>query len=278
MNGGDEESERDETRTLERAGSTVHYWLAGPADGPLVACTHGASMDHRLFEPQVEPLANAGYRVLTWDVRGHGRSKPIGEPFTVPAVADDLLALLDELDAERTVLLGQSFGGYISQEVTYRHPERVAALGIVGSTDLLDRPPLLEYLALRLSPYLFRVWPDGHLRKLIAERTAHTDPVREYAFDATRQLSKREFLTVWDAVATCHRSDPAYRIERPLLLTHGGHDGTGTIARDAPAWAAREPNCRYEVIPDAGHNANQDNPDYFNRVLLEFLDGISLEA
>ncbi|WP_440764260.1 alpha/beta fold hydrolase [Natronorubrum sp. DTA7] len=259
---------------LERGGSQIHYWVVGPEDGPLVVCTHGATMDHRLFDPQLEALVDAGYRVLAWDIRGHGISKPIGTDFTVPLVVDDLMAIIDRLGDEEVVLVGQSFGGYVSQELLFRYPERVTALGIIGSTDLLTVPPRLEYLALRLTPSLFRLWPAGHLRKVIAENTAETPAAKRYAYNATCQLSKREFLTVWKAVAVCHHAEPGYRIRKPFLLTHGEHDGTGTIARDAPAWAERETDCRYEVIPGAGHNANQDNPGAFNEILLEFLEDV----
>lgn len=67
---------------LDRSGSEIHYWVTGLEDGPLVAFTHGATMDYRMFDPQVGPVVNAGYRVLTWNVRGHRRSKPIGDAFT----------------------------------------------------------------------------------------------------------------------------------------------------------------------------------------------------
>jgi pimeloyl-ACP methyl ester carboxylesterase len=56
---------------LEREGCTLHYWLAGPKDRPLVVLTHGATMDHRMFVAQVAALA-PHHRVLTWDVRGRG--------------------------------------------------------------------------------------------------------------------------------------------------------------------------------------------------------------
>jgi len=56
-----------------------------------------------------------------------------------------------------------------------------------------------------------------------------------------------------------------------LLLTHGERDGTGNIRKVAPHWAAREPHCRSVVIPGAGDCANQDNPEFFNRLLLDFL-------
>lgn len=258
--------------TLDRSGSRIHYWVCGPEDAPLVAFTHGASMDHRMFSSQVEPVVAAGYRVLTWDVRGHGYSKPIGRNFTVRAIAEDLSEIIDERGYEEATLVGQSFGGYVSQEFAFRYPNRVTALVVVGNTDITERPPRLEYVALRLSPYLFRLWPDGHLRKLIAKNTAQTTAVQKYAYNATCQLSKSEFVTVWKAVATCLHTAPDYRIPVPLLLTHGEGDKTGTIVRDSPSWADREPHARYEIVPDAGHNANQDNPSFFNSVLLEFLN------
>lgn len=257
--------------TLLRERCLLHYWIRGPEDAPVVVLTHGASMDHRMFTDQREALLDAGYRVLAWDVRGHGLSKPIGPRFSVSVVVEDLVAILDQLEIDRVIPVGHSFGGYVSQELLFRHPERVAAIGIIGATDITHVPPTLEYAALKLSSYLFRVWPDRHLRKVIADYTAENEAVRRYAYSATRHLSKQEFLTVWKGVASALHAEPDYRIPEPLLLTHGELDKTGTVARDAPAWAKREPNCRYEVIPNAGHNANQDNPEYFNRVLVDFL-------
>lgn len=256
---------------LRRSGSQIHYWVAGPDNGPLVAFTHGASMDHRMFDAQVSPVVAEGYRVLTWDVRGHGRSKPIGTEFTVPAVAEDLLALIDHLGHEKAVLVGQSFGGYVSQELAFRHSERVAALVVIGSIDVTVLPSRLERLGLTLSPYLFKLWPDSHLRKVVAKQTAVKPEVQRYAHEATRQLSKPEFVTVWKAVAHCLHEEPDYRLQQPLLVTHGKHDETGIVAKAVPEWAERAPDARYEIIPDAGHNANQDNPTFFNRHLLDFL-------
>jgi 3-oxoadipate enol-lactonase len=260
-----------EKRKFRRSGSEIHYWVTGPNDGPLVACTHGAAMDHRMFDPQIQPLVTAGYRVLTWDIRGHGLSKPIGEDFSVPSVADDLRALLEHLEYESVNLIGHSFGGYVSQQLTYQLPESVDTLIVIGATDITTLPSGLERLGLRLSPYLFRIWPDNNLRKLVAENTAVTPEVQQYAEEACRQLSKKEFTTVWKAISTCLYEDLDYRVQQPFLLTHGEEDNTGIVAKVAPDWAAREPNCRYEVIPNAGHNANQDTPEVFNQILLSFL-------
>jgi pimeloyl-ACP methyl ester carboxylesterase len=259
-------------KTLQRSGSTIHYWLTGPENGRLVTFTPGASMDHRMFDEQVSVVASAGYRVLTWDVRGHGLSKPIGEGFSLPAVVEDLLALMDLSGHEKAVFVGQSFGGYVAQETLFRYPDRVEALALIGSTNITVLPSRLEYWALKLSPIMFRLWPWGNLRKQIAKNTALKPEVRSYAHAATGMLSKEEFVAVWKAVADALHEEPGYRIERPLLLTHGEYDRMGIVAKTAPEWAGREPDCRYEVVPGASHNANQDNPAFFNRLLLEFLE------
>ena len=258
---------------VPHAGSRLHDWLAGPADGPLIVLSHGASMDHRMFDEQLGPLVDAGYRVLTWDIRGHGRSQPIGRvPIDVADMTGDLLAVLDHLDITGPICVGgQSLGGYIAQDLVHREPRRVAAMVIIGSTCLTLPIARWEQWALRSSVWWFVPWPWPHLTRTIARSTALRPQVRAYAETAVGTMSKSDFIQVWRGLTRALRPEPGSRIDVPLLLTHGDQDRTGNIARTTPAWAARDPQCRYEVVPDASHNANQDNPEHFNRILLDFL-------
>jgi 3-oxoadipate enol-lactonase len=258
---------------VARAGSQIHAWLSGPAGGPLIVLSHGASMDHGMFNEQLGPLVGAGYRVLTWDIRGHGRSQPIGRvPIDVANMAEDLLAILDHLDISGSICVGgQSLGGYVAQELVYREPGRVAAVVIIGSTCITMPIARWEQWALKSSPWWFVPWPWSHLKRTVAKSTALRPQVRAYAEAAIGTMSKTDFIQIWRGVARSMRPEAGYRIDVPLLLTHGDQDRTGNIARTAPAWAARDPHCRYEVIPHASHNANQDNPEHFNRLLLDFL-------
>jgi pimeloyl-ACP methyl ester carboxylesterase len=68
--------------SLKRQGCPVHYWIGGRVDRPLVVLMHGATMDNRMFNPQVEALLPE-YRVLVWDARGHRESQPIGASFSL---------------------------------------------------------------------------------------------------------------------------------------------------------------------------------------------------
>ena len=258
---------------FERQGCPIHYWAGGSPKGPALVCLHGALMDHRMFNAQIPYLVD-DYRVLVWDARGHGRSQPIG--LDRPLISDyvaDLLALLDHAGVTKAILIAQSMSAYIAQHLLRLHPERVRALVLIGSTPISFRLTPLEYYALQYSVPLLGIWPYQSLKPYMARNTALQQDVYQYALSAMHQVNRPTFLKIWSAVSSAVRIPgyPEFKIEVPFLLTHGDGDRTGTIRRDGPRWAASDPHLEYVVIPQAGHNANQDNPDFFNRILLDFL-------
>jgi 3-oxoadipate enol-lactonase len=258
---------------FEHAGCHIHYWLAGPLHRPLVVFTHGATMDHCMFEAQVASAAQE-YRVLTWDVRGHGESRPIGSNFSIRGVVRDLLALLDQLGYKQATFIGHSMGGYVSQELLFFHPDRVSGLVTIGATCITLNHPKIIALGMRLSPIILGLYPYDPFKRQAAYGITVTAGVRAYVYEVLSRLTKEEFVTIWSAVMNCLHYEPGYRILHPLIVTHGEHDnlGFGIMKRQAKAWVARDSNSRYVVIPSAGHNANQENPAFFNALLLEFLN------
>lgn len=257
---------------LVRDDCHLHYWLGGDDQNPLIVFMHGATMDHRMFNAQVEALLSH-YRVLVWDARGHGQSKPLGSGFSLAICAQDMLAVLDDIQVSQAVLCGQSLGGYIAQHMYLVAPERVQAMIIIGSTPIAKAYSKLEVGALKASLPLFRFWPYDNFVKTVARNTAQRPEVRDYALQAVQQVERDDFLTIWKAVtlAIDDKGQPGFSIDVPLLLVHGDKDKTGTIKRDMPLWAAKEKQVTFCIIPDAGHNANQDNPEFTNRVMIEFL-------
>lgn len=229
-------------------------------------------MDHRMFNAQVEALI-PNYRVLTWDARGHGKSRPLGAGFSLEICAQDMLAILDEIEVSQAVIGGQSLGGYIAQHIYLQAPQRVPAMIIIGSTPLTKGYSRLELWALKATMPLFRIWPYTHFTKTIARNTAQVPAVQDYALQAARQINRDDFLEIWQAVtlAIDEKGLPGQTFDLPLLLVHGDKDKTGTIKRDMPLWAKQGNEVHYQVIPHAGHNANQDNPEFTNQVILEFL-------
>lgn len=258
---------------IEYRGCLLHYWLAGNVDSPMVVMMHGATMDHRMFNAQVVALSE-NYRVLAWDARGHGKSQPGGFDLTLELFTKDMLRILDQLQVEKFVAVGQSLGGYVAQHLYMRVPDRVQAMVVIGSTPIWKAYSKAEIWALKASLTLFGLWPYNSLTKLIANRTAIKEPVRQYALEAARRIPKEQFMRIWKAVTLAVNTEglPSFRFDLPLLLMHGEKDRTGTIKRDMPYWAKEETHAEYHVIPGAGHNANQDNPEVVNELLHTFLD------
>lgn len=259
-----------EPQILVRQGCPLHYWLNGPTDAPLIVFTHGAAADHRMFDRQLSTLAQE-YRLLTWDMRGHGQSRPMGSDFTVPRAVNDLVAILDEVGVEKAIVAGQSTGGYVAQEFVFRHPERVRALMMIDCICITLPLSPMERLILKTTPLLLRLYPRELLIRQSVEGSTITQQGYDYLSATMQSLSKKELVTILTGVANCLHAETDYQITHPLLIVHGDADNLGNIKRDAPRWAERDPNCTYRVIPDAGHLSNIDNPLFFNRLLLEFL-------
>lgn len=257
-------------KVLERDGCPLHYWEGGVETAPLVVFLHGACVDHHSFDPIVPVIAEK-YHVVSLDNRGHGLSQPMGKPFTVPLAVEDTIALLDLLGAEKAVFVGHSNGTYIAQELAFRHPEKVSALVILDGTCITWTHSAFENWLMNFSPTLLKLYPYETLKKSSVVIMSDKKEVQDYNYRAYSMLSKEDFITIWTGVTRCLHAEPDYYITQPLLLMHGDQDTTGDIRKIAPLWAAREPNCQYEVIPNSKHFATLDNPEFIVDKLQGFL-------
>ena len=256
---------------LERDGCPIHYWLTGPEHGPVVAFSHTGFVDHTMFETQVALLAPY-YRLLTWDMRGHGLSQPLRGKLSYRDAAEDLVAILDRLECPQVALVGHSMGGYITQELAFLYPERVVALVSIGSTCITLKQPAMIRLGTRFTLALLRVIPHAVTRWFVPLIAGISPRTMAYVREVCRHVPRRDLIPIWKAITGCYHYETGYRITHPLLLTHGRYDLLLVPRMFAPAWAARDCDGHYVEIPRAGHNAHQDNPQFFNDVLLDFLN------
>jgi 3-oxoadipate enol-lactonase len=263
------------TGLLPRDGFDIHYWIGGQTNTPLVVFTHGATIDHHEWDATL-PLVGEHFRVVAWDVRGHGLSRPA--TFTLKAAEDDLLALLDHLGARQAVLVGHSMGGNLLQEFVFHHPECVQAMVFLDCTWNFQKLTGMESFMLKLAKPIFKLYPYQLLIDQSLAVTATSKASQELLRPAVQSLSKDDYIEIMMATAACLHYEPGYKISKPLLLMVGDHDATGNIAKVMPIWAAAEPDCKFVVIPNAKHAANLDNPEVFHKTLLEFLLGRCRQA
>jgi 3-oxoadipate enol-lactonase len=261
---------------LQRGETPISYWLSGPEGAPLVVLTHGATADHTMFDDLAPALAQR-YRVLAWDVPGHGLSQPLPADFGMDRLVQDELALLDLVGESKAVLVGQSMGGNLAQEIVFRDSERVGALVLIDCTDNFQKLSAGEKMSLASAGPIFSLYPFKTLKRQSADASADTPRARGLiAAMMDRVADKKSYVEILMRTTDVLHYEPDFRVPCPLLMLLGEHDRLGNIAKAMPVMAQRE-GVSLEIMRGAGHVSNMDQPDEVNATILSFLDGLKLE-
>lgn len=247
--------------TLNRDGVAIHYEVEG--SGPALLLTHGYSATGAMWAGQIEAFSKL-YRVIRWDMRGHGRSDYPDDPaaYSEAASVADMAALLDAVGVEKAIVGGLSLGGYMSLAFHLAHPRRVRALLII------DTGPGYRNDEARAG------WNRNALRT--AERYESEGLARLAGGSAEMRaarhrdasglaLAARGMLTQRDSRVIS--SLPTIAV--PALVVVGAEDTPFLVASDY--MAGKIPGAKKVVIENAGHAANIDQPEAFNAQVLNFL-------
>lgn len=275
--------------TSERAfdwnGRRVFYAEAGT--GRPVVLVHGHATSHFTWRNQLTGLAD-DFRVLAPDLLGFGKSeKPRDLAYTTDVWVDQIAAFLQTVAGGPVVLAGNSLGGLIAAYVADRHPELVEKLVLIASAGASSYAQStlvnLPFLLMR-TPVLGRSLFDTLVRKrfvewnirnrLYANPEAVTEAViahyqecffgeenREIVFEVTKSF--------YDFIMT---DDMSRRIAQPTLLLWGEKDTFVPPMRGRQLQRVM-PNARLEVIPDASHCPQEDQPETVNRLIRYFVAG-----
>ena len=246
-------------------GVDIEYENGG--SGPAVLLTHGFASDRRTWAPQRTAL-EPPYRLITWDMRGHGQSQSPDDPdqYSEERSVEDMRALLGHLGLERAVIGGLSLGGYMSLAFHHAYPDLVRALVICDAGPGYRSARARAAWNLRAYRRARNVEPpDPH--GSTARAGMQGDPARGGAAPggahAARGMLAHRDSSVIDSL-------PGIRV--PTLIIVGERD---TPFRPPSEYMAQKiPGARLEVIADAGHISNRDQPAAFNRVLRDFLDSL----
>ena len=252
----------------------IYYEVHGKEKAPLIVFTHGLLMNHKTFKEQLPDLVK-DYRVILWDMPGHGSSFELGKKFNYPLVAECLIGLLDEIKAEKAVLAGLSLGGQVSQYTAYYYPDRVSAVVDIGSIPLhkgLDRP--IKFFLKTLLKICWLI-PEksrfaGFVVRTFSKQVAKKNATREYLTKTVISAGKRKIINTTNEMLDESFRGIRHPIKHPILIIHGTSD-KWILIKKAKKWHEDTSESRYSIVPDASHIANQDNPKEFNRILLSFL-------
>lgn len=259
-----------QSRTLNIAGKRVHYWEAGKNNGRTVTLIHGGLADAQANWHKTFPLLADSYHLLAPDLPGFGMSDAL-KARNITALLQWLNDFLDAVNAEQTVLVGNSFGGLLARLFAAEYPIRVPALilmngGIIPNVPAIGRSilrlPLVSELLLGLMSR--RASSEAVLRRLVHVQSAITKELLQSSLKNANGF--RDLMRM----ASLHPL-PSNRVP-PVntLILWGVNDGI--IGIDiAKKLQAELPGSKLVEIADCGHMPQLEAPDVFAFQLTKFL-------
>jgi 3-oxoadipate enol-lactonase len=255
---------------------TISYDDFGKGETPIIFI-HGFPFNKSMWSGQMELLKNT-HRVIAYDTRGYGKSTSGSEKQSMSVFADDLLHFMDALDIQKAIICGFSMGGYTLLKAISRGMERFEALILCDTQSIADSIEVIEkrnetieqVKSGRLSEF-----SDGFLEfvfcPLSMKSMPHAvDKAREMIL-GTSQLSISDGLTaISERVET---SSNLSQINVPVLILCGQEDLVTPVTQ-SEFLHNQIKKSELHIIDRAGHMSNLEQPEEFNKHLVEFLDKI----
>ena len=249
-------------------GTELYYEITGKEGAPWLVLSHSLACTVRMWDPQVAAFKDR-YRILNYDMRGHGQSAAPQGPYTLDMLADDVLGLMKELKIERATYMGLSIGGMIGQTLALRQTRHFDKM-VLADTSHGQPPEAIKQWEERIKiaqtqgmkplvPSTMERWFTPSFResppaRKIAELIANT-PVAGY-------------VGCGQAIMKLNTTARLKEIKLPVLAIAGEADpsapGTRHIGENVPG-------ARLVMIPQAAHISNVEQAATFNQALRDFL-------
>lgn len=259
---------------LSLPGQTISYDILGPETGEVVAFTHSLAADLGLWAEQVPALLAAGYRVLRYDLRGHGGSRAEALPYTMDGLADDLIALADALGIARFHFVGLSIGGAIGQSLGIRHPGRLRSL-MLCDCQSESFPDAATHWGARIAKLTaagtMEVIADETMGRWLTPAYKAAHPGRwQQVRDTVAGCTVHGYVGCAQALSDFHYTDQLGGVRVPALVACGSEDPRAT-PEESRRIAALFADGRYQEFTGARHVPNVEQAEDFNRVLIAWL-------
>lgn len=252
------------------------YTLSGPADAPVVVLIHGLGLNHACWQ-WLAPVLKPQFRVLRYDLIGHGQSaNPIGKA-TLKMLADQLASLLDHIGVEMAAVIGFSLGGMIARRFAQDYPTRTQALVVLHSPH--RRSETAQAAILARVEQARAEGPGATVEAALdrwftpAFRSANPDMmqlVRGWVLANDPAIYPALYLVFAEGIADVIAPTPP--IQCPTLVITGDED-FGNGPEMARAIAAEIPDATALILPGLRHMALAEDPPAINAPVLSFLQG-----
>jgi pimeloyl-ACP methyl ester carboxylesterase len=251
----------------------LNYRISG--DGEPLLLIHGLGSSERDWEFQVNYFSTY-LKVISYDLRGHGKSgKPPG-PYSMGLFADDTAKLLSSLECSPAHILGISLGGMVAMQLGIDYPEAVRSLVIVNSSPNLVPRSLMDYLGTWQRYLIIHLMGMKKLGEMLGNRffpKPEQAELRNIFIERWAENYKPSYLEAMKAAIGWSVYDQLEKINVPTLVI--GSDGDYFPSEYKEDYVKKLQRGRLEIIKDARHALPAEKPGEFNRLVLEFLTSLS---
>ena len=251
-------------RTHHRIDGAGHRW---------VTFVTGIANDLSMWDGQITALEH-DFRILRYDLRGHGGSESSAGPYSIRLLVEDLKALLDSQSVRKTSLVGLGLGGAIAQAFAIEHPGRLEALVpcCCRARMVPDFATMWHKLRGTVQQSGLESIVEPTVQRWFSEdfKAAHPE-VLDKIRKMIRRTTSEGYLGVSAAFLGLDVEDRLHEIKAPALYVSGAEDKLGGPPALMENLSQRVKGATHVSVPNAAHIANIQNPEGFNRVLREFL-------
>ena len=254
---------------IESNGARIWYTIDGREEAPALLLLHSLGTSHALWDEQLPPLVDR-YRLIRYDMRGHGKSSAPPGAFTIEQLGRDALAVLDAAGAKTAVVCGVSIGGLTSVWLGQHSHERVAKLVLANTAARIGtaegwsgrmRDVQAEGMTAAAEQALPRWFTDEF-------RAAHPEVMSRYLRIASA-CPLESYIAACAVLRDTDLRRDLHRITAPTLVVAGSKDLSTTVA-DGAYLRDNIPEAYMEVL-EAAHLSNVERPGEFSELLAEFL-------
>ena len=258
-----------EHKMLKMDDYDIHYYVSGKENTDLIVFLHPAFSDHRAFSQQIDYFSK-NYRVITFDLIGHGLSKAKKSKDKIDASSKHIEKIMEIEGFDKVHIVGVSMGSLIAQYFALNYPDKIKSLIALGGYDINKENKEVEKAqqSSNMSLIFRAIFSMNSFRKKTAKITCMTEKGQALFYKSASHYERKSFMVMQGLqnVIKDREVNPQY----PTLIVTGEFD-IDLAKKMAKEWHSEIDNSEYYMIDNAGHCANIDKPIEFNELIERFI-------
>ncbi len=257
-----------EHKIIECNGNKLHFFVSGNESGETIVFLHPAFGDHKCFDNQIDYFSQ-NYRVITIDMIGHGLTGNSKGKLT--STAEHIAEILIKEKRDKIHIIGVSVGALLAQDFALKYPEKVLSLTSLGGYNINKKQKeIAKAQGKEMFKWIFKmIFSMDAFRRYVASISVINELEQAKYYESAKHFTRKSFA----AMSGLDKLIANRSVQRnfPLLILSGEKDNASAVKNTIQWNEEEQENSKMFIIENAGHCANMDNAEKFNKILLDFI-------